>query len=104
MVLWRKEEAWLPLGIGRLKNKEMRRKRIWENVYWWWSICRRILWTEAWGVRKPFPLSLAVGKKARDFDGTVLFTRDTHGEDYMETQEGKYLPVAHCIRGTEGWD
>ncbi len=33
----------------------------------------------------------------------VIFTLDTHGEDYMETQEGKYLPVPHCIRGTEGW-
>ena len=37
-------------------------------------------------------------------DAEVIFTRDTHGEDYMETQEGKYLPVAHCIRGTEGWE
>jgi len=33
---------------------------------------------------------------------TVLFTRDTHGENYMETQEGRYLPVAHCIGGTYG--
>ena len=33
----------------------------------------------------------------------VIFTMDTHGEDYMETQEGKNLPVPHCIRGTEGW-
>lgn len=32
----------------------------------------------------------------------VLFTRDTHGENYLETQEGKFLPVAHCIEGTEG--
>lgn len=64
---------------------------------------QKVSWTGAWGVRKPSPLSRS-GKKARDFDGTVLFTRDTHGEDYMETQEGKYLPVAHCIRGTEGWE
>lgn len=35
---------------------------------------------------------------------TVLFTRDTHGEDYLTTQEGKKLPVPHCIRGTEGWE
>jgi len=33
---------------------------------------------------------------------TILFTRDTHGENYMETQEGRYLPVAHCIGGTYG--
>lgn len=37
------------------------------------------------------------------FDGKVLFTRDTHGENYMQTQEGINLPVAHCIRGTDGW-
>ena len=35
---------------------------------------------------------------------TVLFTRDTHGPDYLETQEGKKLPVPHCIRGTGGWE
>ena len=34
----------------------------------------------------------------------VLFTRDTHGPDYLGTQEGKKLPVPHCIRGTEGWE
>ncbi len=34
----------------------------------------------------------------------ILFTRDTHGPDYMDTQEGKHLPVPHCIRGTEGWE
>ena len=35
---------------------------------------------------------------------TVLFTRDTHEENYLDTQEGKKLPVPHCIRGTEGWE
>ena len=35
---------------------------------------------------------------------TVLFTRDTHGPDYLETQEGKKLPVPHCIQGSEGWE
>ena len=34
---------------------------------------------------------------------TVIFTRDTHEENYMDTQEGKKLPVPHCIRDTEGW-
>ena len=29
---------------------------------------------------------------------------DTHGENYMDTQEGRYLPVPHCIRGSEGWE
>ena len=34
---------------------------------------------------------------------TVIFTRDTHGEDYLLTQEGRKLPVEHCIRGSHGW-
>lgn len=34
----------------------------------------------------------------------ILYTRDTHGEDYLSTPEGKKLPVPHCIRGTEGWE
>lgn len=33
----------------------------------------------------------------------IIYTRDTHGEDYLDTPEGKKLPVPHCIRGTEGW-
>ena len=37
------------------------------------------------------------------FDGKVLFTRDTHFENYMDTEEGRNLPVPHCIKGTEGW-
>ena len=42
--------------------------------------------------------------KMMNFDGLVLATRDTHGEDYLETQEGKNLPVVHCIKGTHGWE
>lgn len=42
--------------------------------------------------------------KAAEAENTlVLFTRDTHGEDYMATEEGKNLPVPHCIEHTEGW-
>ncbi len=37
------------------------------------------------------------------FDGKVYFTRDTHFENYMETQEGANLPVPHCIKDTDGW-
>ena len=44
-----------------------------------------------------------VVEKVRSFDGAVIFTRDTHGEDYMQTQEGKNLPVMHCVKGTAGW-
>lgn len=38
-----------------------------------------------------------------NFDGKVFFTRDTHFENYVETQEGKNLPVSHCVKGTDGW-
>ena len=42
-------------------------------------------------------------KKAKE-DGTdVIFTLDTHEENYLDTQEGKQLPVPHCIKNTEGW-
>lgn len=34
----------------------------------------------------------------------VIFTRDTHEENYLDTQEGKNLPVKHCIKGTHGWE
>ena len=37
------------------------------------------------------------------FEGKVFFTRDTHFDDYMNTQEGKNLPVPHCIKGSDGW-
>lgn len=36
--------------------------------------------------------------------GRIFATRDTHGENYLETSEGRYLPVPHCIKGTEGWE
>ena len=45
----------------------------------------------------------AVVEKVKNFDGKVIFTRDTHFEDYLETQEGKNLPVKHCIKDTYGW-
>lgn len=44
-----------------------------------------------------------VVEKVKTFSGKVIFTRDTHGDDYFQTQEGKKLPVAHCIKDTEGW-
>lgn len=44
-----------------------------------------------------------VVEKVKAFDGRVIFTRDTHGEDYMQTQEGRKLPVMHCIKDTDGW-
>ena len=44
-----------------------------------------------------------VKEKIENFDGKVLFTRDTHTPDYLTTQEGRNLPVEHCIKGTDGW-
>lgn len=43
-------------------------------------------------------------KKIENFNGEVFFTKDTHEDDYLNTQEGKILPVKHCIRNTEGWE
>ena len=43
-------------------------------------------------------------EKVRTFDGDVIYTKDTHPENYLETQEGKNLPVPHCIKGTKGWE
>lgn len=34
----------------------------------------------------------------------VVYTRDTHFDNYLDTQEGKNLPVEHCIKGTKGWE
>lgn len=34
----------------------------------------------------------------------IVFTKDTHHDDYLETSEGKHLPIEHCIRGTRGWE
>ena len=44
-----------------------------------------------------------VAEKIAAHQGPVVFTQDTHQPDYLETQEGKNLPVEHCIEGTEGW-
>ena len=44
-----------------------------------------------------------VAEKIRTFDGEVFATFDTHYDNYMQTAEGKHLPVPHCIKGTEGW-
>lgn len=40
----------------------------------------------------------------KNFEGQIIFTRDTHYPNYMETQEGRNLPVMHCQYGSEGWE
>lgn len=44
-----------------------------------------------------------VEDKIKNFDGDIYYTRDTHKENYLETMEGRNLPVKHCIEYTDGW-
>ena len=46
----------------------------------------------------------SVRQKILSHRGPLIFTRDTHPESYLNTQEGRHLPVPHCIRGSEGWE
>lgn len=49
-------------------------------------------------------LDAAIAAKVRAYgEGHVLFTRDTHSADYLQTREGRNLPIVHCLRGTPGW-
>lgn len=45
----------------------------------------------------------AAAKEIEAFDGAIFATFDTHFENYLDTAEGKKLPVAHCVKGTLGW-
>ena len=45
-----------------------------------------------------------VVNKINEFSGHIIATLDTHGQDYLETAEGKKLPVKHCIKDTHGWE
>lgn len=58
----------------------------------------------ALGTKEAVAIVPYVKEKIENFDGIVLYTRDTHFEDYMNTQEGHNLPVPHCIKGTKGWE
>ncbi|MBE6969680.1 MAG: cysteine hydrolase [Ruminococcaceae bacterium] len=58
----------------------------------------------ALGTAEAVAIVPAVVEKIRSFPGKVIFTRDTHEADYLSTQEGRLLPVPHCIRGSEGWE
>ena len=44
-----------------------------------------------------------VRQKIESFDGPIIFTRDTHDGEYLESQEGQHLPVVHCVKDTAGW-
>ena len=45
----------------------------------------------------------AVNQKIDSFAGNIIYTLDTHEENYLNTQEGKNLPIPHCIRNSDGW-
>lgn len=55
------------------------------------------------GTKEAVEIVPSVKEKIENFDGKVIFTRDTHFDNYLETQEGTLLPVKHCIKDTVGW-
>ena len=61
----------------------------------------------ALGTKEAVAILPRVRAKIEEYKGRgdeIIFTRDTHGENYLSTPEGKKLPVPHCIKGTKGWE
>lgn len=61
----------------------------------------------ALGTKEAVAILPAVKAKIEEYKNAgheIIFTRDTHYENYLETPEGKKLPVPHCIKGTKGWE
>lgn len=56
------------------------------------------------GTKEALAIVDYVKAKIKDFDGQIIFTRDTHSLNYLSTEEGKNLPIPHCIKGTKGWE
>lgn len=57
----------------------------------------------ALGTKEAVAIVNNVSDKIAAFEGDILLTYDTHSDNYMNTKEGKSLPVPHCIKGTHGW-
>ena len=57
----------------------------------------------ALGTKEAAAIVPSVKKKIETFDGKVVFTRDTHGQNYLDSREGGMLPVSHCIENSDGW-
>ena len=57
----------------------------------------------ALGTKEAEAIVAPVVKKIEGFDGTIFATLDTHAENYLQTSEGRNLPIPHCIKGTDGW-
>lgn len=58
----------------------------------------------ALGTKEAQAIVPGVAEKINSFSGEVFYTMDTHEADYLSTQEGKNLPVEHCIKGSKGWE
>ena len=58
----------------------------------------------ALGTKEAQAIVPGVAEKINGFSGEVYYTMDTHEADYLSTQEGKNLPVEHCIKGSKGWE
>lgn len=61
----------------------------------------------ALGTKEAVDIVPAVRAKIEEYvknGDEIIFTRDTHQENYLDTPEGKMLPVPHCIQGTKGWE
>lgn len=56
------------------------------------------------GTKEAMGIVPKVVEKIKTFEGNVIFTQDTHQKQYLSTQEGRKLPVEHCIQGTHGWE
>nr|WP_294490829.1 isochorismatase family cysteine hydrolase [uncultured Mediterraneibacter sp.] len=56
------------------------------------------------GTKEAVDIVPAVAEKIRQFEGKVIATRDTHKEEYLDSEEGRHLPVVHCVKGTKGWE
>ena len=59
---------------------------------------------EALGTKEAVDIVEACVQKIRSYQGDFVFaTMDTHAENYLETAEGKHLPIVHCVKSTHGW-
>lgn len=56
------------------------------------------------GTKEAVSIVPNAAKRIKEFKGLILATRDTHDKDYLSTQEGKKLPVEHCIKNSRGWE
>lgn len=56
------------------------------------------------GTKEAQAIVSRVKEKIENFDGEVIYTQDSHFSNYLDTEEGKKLPIPHCIYETEGWE